>query len=59
MLKMMGASSMGNNIVMREKGLSVAMYTEGEIWVQDPSRVWLLEYDPDGSIKQNYVNFGR
>lgn len=59
MLKMMGANAMGNNIVMKDKGLSVAMYTEGELWVQDPTRVWLLEYDPDGTIRQNYVNYGR
>jgi hypothetical protein len=59
MLRMMGVNGAGNVVSTWDKGLSVRLATEGEIWVQDPSRVWLLEYDPDGSIRQNYVNFGR
>jgi hypothetical protein len=59
MLKMMGVTNAGNQVAGWDKGLSVRMATEGEIWVQDPSRVWLLEYDPDGTIRDNYVNYGK
>jgi hypothetical protein len=59
MLKMMGVTNAGNQVAGWDKGLSVRMATEGEIWVQDPSRVWLLEYDPDGTIRANYVNYGK
>jgi hypothetical protein len=41
-MKMMGVTNAGNQVAGWDKGLSVRMATEGEIWVQDPSRVWLL-----------------
>lgn len=59
MLRMMGVANVGNQVTKWDKGLSIRMATEGEIWVQDPSRVWLLEYDPDGTIRNNYLNFGK
>lgn len=53
LLQMLGVPGSGRNPVSWQKGLEMRMSTQGEIWVQDPSRVWLLEYDPYGEIKQN------
>ena len=38
----------GSSVVStKEKGFGVMMYTCGEIWVQDPSRMILLEFKPE------------
>lgn len=39
------------------KGLEIGMFTEGEVWVQDPSRCWIVEYDPYGVLKQTNSNY--
>lgn len=36
-----------------DKTLEIGMWTSGELWVQDPSRCWILEYDPFGVITRH------
>lgn len=54
MLKQMGVPN-ANMPVVDKKGLRITMTTEGEAWVQDPSRCWILEYDPDGVIANTSI----
>lgn len=57
LVKMLDPSLNPNQIMSYNKGMGIALRTQGEIWVQDPSRVWLLEYDPEGVIKKYSQNF--
>jgi len=53
LLSMLGVFGAGQTPMSWDKGLEVRMSTEGEVWVQDPSRAWIIEYDPYGVISKN------
>lgn len=57
LLNMLGVFGSGDLVTSWNKGLEVRLSTEGEIWVQDPSRCWIIEYDPYGVIAKNSVNY--
>lgn len=57
LLSMLGVYGSGDLVTSWNKGLEVRLSTEGEIWVQDPSRCWIIEYDPYGVIAKNNVNY--
>lgn len=54
---MLGVFGQGNLVTSWNKGLEFRLSTEGEIWVQDPSRCWIIEYDPYGDIAFNNRNY--
>jgi hypothetical protein len=47
LLSAVGASER-EGVASDEKGLGITMRTHGEVWVQDPSRVLMIEFDPYG-----------
>jgi hypothetical protein len=53
LLGMIGAAGQGQNVSTWNKGVEVRMSTDGEIWVIDPSKCWIIEYDPYGTIREN------
>lgn len=57
LLQMLGVTGQGNLVTHWDKGLEMRMSTEGELWVQDPSRSWIIEYDPDGTIAANSFDY--
>lgn len=57
LLSILGVPGQGKAVTSWNKGLEIRLSTHGELWVQDPSRVWLIEYDPYGVIAKNNYNF--
>lgn len=57
LMSMLGVYGQGNIVTSWNKGLEFRLSTEGEIWVQDPSRCWIIEYDPYGDIAFNNRNY--
>lgn len=53
LLNMLGVYGNGDLVSTWNKGLEIRLSTDGEIWVQDPSRCWIIEYDPYGDIARN------
>lgn len=51
--KMLGIHN-GGVIAGRDKKLEISMGTHGEIFVQDPSKICIFEWDPDGELE--YLN---
>ena len=45
-----------DGVAHSEKGLGITMRTHGELWVQDPSRVLMIEFDPYG-VKEHRDRF--
>ena len=53
--KMLGIDN-GGVVADWNKTLEIAMWTHGEVFVQDPSLCWIIEYDPTGDIAYNNRN---
>lgn len=54
LLRMLGIKGDPNVVSTWNKGVEIRLSTEGELWVQDPSRIWMLEYDPEGILKGRF-----
>lgn len=54
-LRAVGATE-SEGVSSYEKGLGITMRTHGEVWVQDPSRVLMIEFDPYG-VKEHRDRF--